>query len=219
MDILQILFFAGLAVFLAVRLYSVLGKPQGRSHEDHVREERERAAAAAAAGQTGPRAVPAEAPISPAYTGPAGEGLTAISQADRSFDPDSFVKGAQQAYEMIVSAYAAGDRDTLAPLLSDRVRAAYDASISDREAQGQTMTTEVERIKRAEIVEASLNDNRAKVRVAFSAEIASEIRDRDGEVVSGDLNQLQTVSEIWSFERDVTSRDPNWRLASVKPNA
>ncbi|MEQ8404917.1 MAG: Tim44/TimA family putative adaptor protein [Oceanicaulis sp.] len=219
MDILQILFFAGLAVFLAVRLYSALGKPQGRTHEDHVREERERAAAAAAAGQARPGPVAAEAPISPAYTGPAGEGLTAISQADRSFDPDTFEKGARQAYEMIVSAYAQGDRDTLAPLLSDRVRAAYDASISEREAAGQSMTTEVERIKRAEIVEASLNDNRAKVRVAFSAEIASEIRDRDGEVVSGDLNQLQTVSEIWSFERDVTSRDPNWRLASVKPNA
>ena len=218
MDILQILFFAGLAVFLAVRLYTALGKPQGRTHEDHLREERERAAAAASAGQVGSGPMTAEAPISAAYTGPAGEGLTAISQADRSFDPDTFVKGARQAYEMIVTAYARGDRDALAPLLTDRVRSAYDASIGEREEAGQTMVTELERIKRAEIVEASLNDNRAKVRVAFSAELASEIRDGDGQVVSGDLNQLQTVDEIWSFERDVTSGDPNWRLASVKPH-
>lgn len=218
MDILQILFFAGLAVFLAVRLYTALGKQPGRTHEDHVREERERAAAAASAGRTVAGPVTAETPISPAYTGPAGEGLTAISQADRSFDPDTFITGARQAYEMIVTAYARGDRETLAPLLTDRVRSAYDSSIGEREAAGRTMVTELERIKRAEIVEASLNDNRAKVRVAFSAELASEIRDREGEVVSGDLNQLQTVDEIWSFERDVTSGDPNWRLASVKPH-
>lgn len=219
MDILQILFFAGLAVFLAVRLYSVLGKPQGRTHEDHVREERERAAAAAAAGEGRPHPALAEAPVAAAYTGPAGEGLTAIAEADRSFDPDGFVNGARQAYEMIVTAYARGDREALSSLLKDRVMSAYDAAISQREAECQTLVTEVERIKRAEIVEASLNDNRAKVRVAFSAEIASETRDRDGQVVSGDLNQLQTVDEIWSFERDVTSRDPNWRLASVKQEA
>lgn len=217
MDILQILFFAGLAVFLAVRLYSALGKPQGRTHEDHVREERERAAAAASAGQARPEPAIAEAPVSEAFVGPAGEGLTAIAQADRNFDPDTFVQGARQAYSMIVTAYAEGDRDTLAPLLTDRVRAAYDAAIAEREAKGWTETLELERVRRAEIVEASLNDNRAKVRVAFSAEIARETRDSDGQVVAGDLNQLQTVDEIWSFERDVTSADPNWRLASVKP--
>jgi predicted lipid-binding transport protein (Tim44 family) len=120
---------------------------------------------------------------------------------------------------MIVTAYARGDRDALGPLLSERVRAAYDAAIAEREGEGRSMVTELERIKRAEIVEASLNDTRAKVRVAFSAELASETRDSAGEVVSGDLNQLQTVDEIWSFERDVTSGDPNWRLASVKPNS
>jgi predicted lipid-binding transport protein (Tim44 family) len=124
MDILQILFFAGLAVFLAVRLYMALGRPTGRTHEDHVREERERAAAA----PQGPRPVEAEPDrpaISPAYSGPAGEGLSAIAQADRSFDPDGFANGARQAYEMIVDAYAKGDKTTLEPLLTERVYAAY----------------------------------------------------------------------------------------------
>lgn len=216
MDILQILFFAGLAVFLAVRLYTALGKPQGRTHDDHVREERERAAATASS-PGGPAPALAEVPAAPAYSGPAAEGLAAIAAADRNFDPDGFVSGARQAYEMIVAAYAKGDRETLQPLLTERVRNAYESAIAEREAADQSVVTEIERLKRAEIVEASLNDNRAKVRVAFSAEIASETRGSGGEIVAGDLNQLKTVNEIWSFERDVTSGDPNWRLASVKP--
>jgi len=217
MDILQILFFAGLAVFLAIRLYSALGKPQGRTHEDHVRDERERAAASAASPKARPTLVTGETADTPAFSGPAAEGLAAIAAADRSFDPDGFAQGARQAYEMIVKAYAKGDREALEPLLTERVKTAYDNAIAQREAAGQTVATEIDRVKRAEIVEASLNDNRARVRVAFSAEIASETRGPDGEVVSGDLNQLTTVDEIWSFERDVTSGNPNWRLASVKP--
>jgi predicted lipid-binding transport protein (Tim44 family) len=151
----------------------------------------------------------ADAPaFSQAFNGPAGEGLVAIAGADRSFDPDGFAEGAKQAYTMIVEAYAKGDRDTLEPLLSERVYKAYDASIADREAKNQTLITEIERIKRNEIVEASLNDNRAKVKVAFSVELARELRDSDGKAVDGDLTVLQTVEEIWSFERDVTSTIP-----------
>jgi len=216
MDILQILFFAGLAVFLAVQLYRVLGRPTGRTHEEHVREERERAAAAAAAGEASATEIDAARPASSAFSGPAGEGLAAIAQADRSFDPNSFAEGAKQAYSMIVEAYAKGDREALEPLLSERVYKAYDASISQRESAGQTMVTEIERLRRSDIVEASLNDNRAKVKVAFSAELASEVRGPDGKAVEGDLTLLKTVDEIWSFERDVTSGNPNWRLSAVK---
>ncbi len=212
-DILQILFFAGLAVFLGVRLYMTLGRPAGRSHEDHVREERERAAARAAEA---PADIEDAKPMAAAFSGPAGEGLVAIAQADTSFDPSSFADGARQAYTLIVEAYAKGDRETLEPLLSERVYKAYDGSISQREATNQSLTIEIERIKRSEIVEASLNDNRAKVKVAFSVELARETRDSDGKAVEGDLAVLQTVEEIWSFERDVTSGNPNWRLSGVK---
>ncbi len=213
MDILQILFFAGLAVFLGVRLYMVLGRPAGRSHEDHVRESRE--AAAAKPAPTSPEATEIQ-PMSEAFSGPAGEGLVAIAQADASFDPATFADGARQAYTMIVEAYAKGDREALEPLLSERVYKAYDGSIAAREASEQSLTIEVERVKRSEIVEASLNDNRAKVKVAFDVELARETRDSDGKAVEGDLTVLQTVEEIWSFERDVTSANPNWRLSAVK---
>jgi predicted lipid-binding transport protein (Tim44 family) len=130
MDILQILFFAGLAVFLACALYR-LGPPTGRTHEDHVREERERAAAASDPAST-PQ--PTRRRCSQAFSGPAGEGLVAIAKADRNFDPIRFREGAKQAYTMIVEAYARGDRETLEPLLSERVFKAYDASIAQREA-------------------------------------------------------------------------------------
>ncbi len=215
MDILQILFFAGLAVFLAVRLYMALGRPTGRTHEQHVREERERAKARPDAPRTIDPA-PERASPAPALSGAAGSGLAAIAAADRSFDPDTFASGARQAYEMIVAAYAKGDKDALEPLLSERVFKAYASAIDARADAGQTLVTEIDRIKSAKIVEASLNDNRARVKVAFSAEIASEVRDSDGQAVEGDLSRLKTVDEVWSFERDVTSDNPNWRLAAVK---
>lgn len=219
MDVLQLLFFAGLAVFLGVRLYMLLGKPSGRTHEDHVREERERAAAAARAPRPVDPAGPAVpgAPSQPSpFTGPAAAGLAAIAGADGGFDQDGFVSGAREAYKMIVEAYAAGDKDALAPLLSGKVMAAWGAAIDARAGKNWTMTTEIDRLKSAEIVEASLNDNRARVKVAFSADIASETRDADGAIMEGDLTTLKTVDEIWSFERDVTSPNPNWYLAGVR---
>ena len=212
MDMLQLMFFAGLAVFLGVKLYTTLGKPSGRTPEEHARDKAERAQARPQPdGET--RTV---TPVSQAFAGPAGEGLLAIAQQDRSFDPDEFVKGAGQAYTMIVTAYAAGDRETLSNLLSPRVQAAYEASIDQREAAGQTVTTEIERLAKTEIVEASLNDNQARVRVAFTAELASETLDKEGNRIDGDLSILNTVNEIWSFERDISSENPNWRLSGVK---
>lgn len=199
---------------MGVQLYRVLGRPVGRSHEEHVREEQERAAANPIA-EAGDEAQ--ARPLAAAFSGPAGEGLVAIAKADPSFDPEVFAQGAKQAYTMIVEAYARGDREALEPLLSERVFKAYDASISEREAANQTLTIEIERMKRSEIVEASLNDNRAKVKVAFSVELARETRNSDDKAVDGDLTTLQTVEEIWSFERDVTSGNPNWRLSAVKP--
>ena len=127
------------------------------------------------------------------------------------------MSGARQAYEMIVLAFAKGDKETLKPLLSDKVFSAYSAAIDARDSAGQTLVTEIERLKSATFAEASLNDIRAKVKVAFSAEIASELRDPDGQAVEGDLSLLKSVDEVWSFERDVTSENPNWRLSGVKP--
>ncbi|WP_375284609.1 Tim44/TimA family putative adaptor protein [Marinicauda pacifica] len=218
MQILQILFFAALAVFLGVRLYMTLGKSTGRTPEEHAREAKQ----SKSSSEPAPVSQPASQSAAPEaiaahYAGPAGPGLTDIAEADQSFDPETFIQGARQAYRMVVEAYAKGDRETLSTLLGPRVYDAYDRAISEREEKGQTQITEFERLREARIDEASLNDNRARIKVAFAAELATETRDAEGERLSGDLSRLKTVSEVWSFERDVTSSDPNWKLAGVKP--
>lgn len=213
MDFLPILFIAGIAIFFAVKLYDVLGKPTGRSPEEH-----------AASKPQGARRETGEAPLaparpaaSPAYSGPAGEGLAEIAEADQSFDPDEFLKGARQAYAMVLDAFAKGDRETLENLLAPRVYKRYAEAIDQRESRGESQVTELERIRDAGLYEASLNGDKAKVKVRFVAELANETRDSDGRVIAGDLSKLDTVSEIWSFERDVTDPDPNWKLTGVKP--
>jgi len=215
MDILQILFFAGLAVFLGIRLYMVLGRPTGRSPEEHAAEQAARDAARQPATLSD---APAPQPASrPVYGGPAGAGLAAIAEADARFDPETFREGAESAYRMIVAAYASGDRETLRPLLSQRVFDRYDAAISERERNGEQQVTEIERVRTFDIEAASLDGTRAKIKMRVEAELATETRNADGERVSGDLNTLRPVEELWSFERDVTSPDPNWTLFAVKP--
>lgn len=224
MELLQILFFAGLAVFIGIRLYMALGRPVGRSPEEHAREEAERARVNDAAKPVADRATPGsietrpQAALSTVDVDEAAyDGLEAISDADPAFDASEFVQGARAAYGMIAGAFARGDVEALEPLLAPRVMAAYREAIEARAAKGETLTTEIDRIRDARLQEASLNGPKAKIKVRFVAEIAHETRAADGSVVSGDIAGLHPVSEIWSFERDVTSDNPNWRLSAVRP--
>lgn len=118
---------------------------------------------------------------------------------------------------MIVEAFAEGNRDALKPLLSERVFNAYSQAIGDRESRGETMKTQVERFADVKITHASLNDARARVKVYFASDLATETKNEAGERIAGDWSTLQSVKETWSFERDVASDDPNWVLAGVKP--
>jgi len=222
MEVLQILFFAAIAVFLGFRLYTLLGRPQGRSPEEHARDIQKKQAEQAQSrqAQDGPQSQPGSAAPSMSFEDfdeEAQDGLMAIADIDPRFDPLVFLKGARSAYTMIVKAYADGDTETLKPLLSERVASAYEESLSSRQSREEMQVTEIERLKKVRIAQASLSSGKARIKVAFSAEIASEVRDKQGEVISGDINTLKTVDEIWSFERPVDSDNPNWVLASVKP--
>ncbi|MGY6660713.1 MAG: Tim44/TimA family putative adaptor protein [Glycocaulis sp.] len=223
-ELLQILFFAGLAVFIGIRLYMALGRPVGRSPEEHAREEAEKAVAreaAAPARETAsvqdPSGRPQTAFSAVDVDEAAYDGLEAIADADGSFDAAEFIQGARAAYGMIAGAFARGDVEALEPLLAPRVMSAYREAIEARAAKGETLTTEIDRIKETRLQEASLNGPKAKIKVRFVAEIAHETRASDGSVVSGDIAALHPVAEIWSFERDVTSDNPNWRLSAVRP--
>jgi predicted lipid-binding transport protein (Tim44 family) len=204
-ELLSTLLFGAIAVFFAIRLYSVLGRREGHMEAPAPREldPAKRAGDAAASH------------LRPAFEGPAAAGLEAIAQHDSSFDPERFTDGARKAYEMIVESFAKGDREALKPLLGPKVFDRYDAAIAKREARGETVKTEVERIRKAEITEASHENNVAMIKVHFDSEIATETRDADGKVISGDFSRLATVHEDWVFERRTDSRNPNWVLVRV----
>jgi predicted lipid-binding transport protein (Tim44 family) len=184
---------AFIAGFVLFRLYTTLGRRPERPAEPRPQP---------AQGSL-PREEPGPIVTAPVYqSGPAGEGLMAIVRADPSFDVDHFVTGARGAYELIIGAYAKGDREALRGLLTQRVYESYDAAITAREAKGEP-GPELVRLKTAEIADARLNGDVAQVSVRFEAELA------DGAV------GVRDARERWTFERDVRSADPNWRLARV----
>lgn len=204
-EVLSILFFGGIAVFFAFRLFSVLGR-----HEGHMEPPPAREPSSQDIGDHQERPS-----LRPAYEGPAAAGLEAIAAADSRFDPTSFLDGARSAYEMIVIAFSKGDRETLKGLLADKVLTPYLAAIDAREARGETARTEIDRIRSTEIADAELENGIARVKVRFDADIATETVDGEGKCVSGDFAHVNSVKEYWTFQRDTTSMDPNWVLASV----
>ncbi|MGE0767996.1 MAG: Tim44/TimA family putative adaptor protein [Hyphomicrobiaceae bacterium] len=237
-DIFTLLFLA-LAVIIILRLRSVLGR---KSSEDDARVERykaeQRARAAAAQGQdkvvTLPRRDRQEASADPqagaaaaanieekvrtlaSGNEPLADGLIAVARSDRTFDPEHFLVGARQAYEMIVTAFAEGNRKTLRGLLSKDVFDGFAAALSEREARGEQIDQSFVGINKADIVEAEMKGNMAHVAVRFASELISATRDRGGTVVTGDPKRIKEVIDIWTFARDVTSRDPNWKLVATQ---
>ena len=144
------------------------------------------------------------------------DALRQILSADRSFDPQQFLQGARGAYEMIVTAFAAGDRKMLKGLLSREVYDGFVAAISDRESRGETIESTFVGIDRADIVEAAMKGSTAQITVKFRSELISATRDKDGAIVDGDPNAVSDVTDIWTFARDTNSRDPNWRLVATE---
>ena len=150
---------------------------------------------------------------------PLAKGLAAIASADPSFDPKEFVEGAKVAYEMIVTAFAEGDRDALRSLLTADVHAGFEDAIGRREKAGEVMESKLVGIDGAEIVAASLNGSRASVTVSFRSQTIQATLDRAGEVVSGDPRRVEEMTDVWTFERDVRSPDPNWALSDTEEPA
>jgi predicted lipid-binding transport protein (Tim44 family) len=142
--------------------------------------------------------------------------LRAIAGADRSFDPDSFLNGAKAAYEMIVTAFAEGDRKSLKNLLSKEVYDGFVSAIAQREGRGETIEFRFVGIDKAEITDAALKSNTAQVTVRFHSKLISATHDKSGAVIDGDPVHVGDVTDIWTFARDVNSRDPNWKLVATE---
>jgi len=147
---------------------------------------------------------------------PLHDELHRIMAAEPSFDPQRFVEGASMAYEMIVTAFANGDRDTLRPLLSPEVFDGFDSAITAREEAGHTMSTTLIGIEKVVISDASLRGEMARVSVRIESQMITATYDQAGDLVDGDPNKVVDVVDMWTFERRVTSPDPNWALVATE---
>ncbi len=147
------------------------------------------------------------------------QGLLDILKADPTFDPERFLGGAKSAYEMIVMAFAAGNRKLLKDLLSRDVYEGFAGAISDRERRGEQIDQSFVGIDQAEIVEAEVADGMASVTVRFASQLISATRDAAGEVIEGDPQRIKDVTDIWTFSRDVSNAralaNPNWKLVAT----
>ena len=205
---MEIIFFAVVAALVLGRLYQVLGQNRGAEPPPNRSTSgfNEGVADASMPHQTLEDESDNNKVIQlkpKAYDGPGAAGMIALMAVSKGFTPESFVDGARQAYGMIVTAYGAGDESVLKPLVNQEVFAAYQTAMAERRT-GNAAKIEVIRIAEAKIVDAELNGRIATIDVAFSADLA------DGS------DGLRAADEVWTFERDIDSRDPNWLLSAVQ---
>lgn len=226
-QILEIIFLAAIAVFVLLRLRSVLGRRTGHERRRDSVAARESMpsssqsndnsvngagqAAEDSAGEASSSRIDSVAPQGSALN----QTLTEIQLADRQFDIDGFIGGARAAYQIIVEAYGKGDKAALKPLLSDSVFNSFGAAIDERSAADQTMEFELVGIKEAQITAAKLEDRQVEVTVSFETEIVTSVKSADGEIVSGDPTTVVTVIDVWSFARDVKAKTPDWLLVDT----
>ena len=229
--ILDIVLLAAVAGFLILRLRNVLGRRNGHEEsrptfdpfrkdkpedkqEDTViqlpdRGRRDGAKARAErASDQGSKTKAPETPLDAA--------LTQIQLADRNFEPDGFTTGAKAAFEMIITAFAAGDTQTLRPLLSNDVYDDFSGAIKGRLDAKEALETTLIGIDSAEIIEAELQGKTAFVTTKFISQQVNVTRDAAGEIVDGDPSQVTSITDIWTFARNTRSRDPNWTLVATR---
>lgn len=142
--------------------------------------------------------------------------LKDICKVDREFDPGQFLKGAKTAYEIIVMAFASGNKRTLKPLLNRDVYDSFVSAINEREERKETVDSSFVGINKATIIDAELKEAAANVTVKFVSELIMAVRNSAGEVVEGDPMKIREITDIWTFSRDIRSRDPNWKLVATE---
>lgn len=213
MSLFYVILFAMIAGFLALRLYSVLGKRTG--HEQALTKPAEE--------RVGAQPVPRTIDVAPEIRETAGRpieagaenGLRAVIAADSGFDVGQFLEGSKSAYRMILEAFWKGDEETLGWLVEDEVRGGFAEAIADRKAAGHVLDNRLVAIERAVISDASVEGRIARITVRFDADIAAVTRDQDGNVVAGSLTDAVETHDVWTFARNLRSDDPNWKLVET----
>jgi predicted lipid-binding transport protein (Tim44 family) len=215
-----------LAIALLVfwKLRNVLGTRTGLERppaEPVVLKPRNGPAPAPAPEQSPALGVEDREPPKPVWHGVAQDGsdvakaLEAIVKISPDFTVESFLEGAKMAYEMVLQAYAAGDKQALKPLLGADVLQSFSAAIDRRKAEGSRFVFQFVGVKHATLPRAVLDGRTAMITVNFRSQMIQALLSRDGETLDGDEKSIREVEDIWTFERDVTSRDPNWKLVAT----
>jgi len=235
-DIYTLLFLV-LAVVIFIRLRNVLGRRTGNErppYDPYTTPDAKRAGAPDANEPVValPRGRSARAPVEASppsmedletrlgryatKDSPLGQSLTSLMRADPGFDPAPFVDGAKMAYEAIVMAFAEGDEATLEQLLGTDVFEGFQRAIRERETRGEKVLSSLVGIDKADIIEVEVKNRTAYVTVKFVSELISVTRDADGEVIEGDPKKVREVTDIWTFAREVASKNPNWKLVATE---
>lgn len=227
--IVQIVILAMIAAFLGLRLYSVLGRrperdeepmrrrieqpdPSAQNPSGANRAQQPIAPRAAEAGSLARRSREQFVPEINTFDNSAEAGVRAIIAADRRFDVAQFLAGSKAAYAMILEAYWRGDKEELTQLCDADVLEGFTSAIDARAEAGETIDARVIRVEEARIVAASIEGKMARITVRFLADIASVTRDSEGRVIAGSLDDAIEARDLWTFSRDLTSRDPDWLL-------
>lgn len=214
--IIQLLVLAAIAVFLILRLRGVLGtregfeKPQARKEDINARKRR------------GEFEVIEGGP-DPDITDHAEEGsdtalaLAEMKRADPAFNVTEFLGGARGAYEMILMAFERGDLASVLPFISEEVYEAFSTVVDDREKKGLTVEANFVGISDLSLKSASFDEDakEAEMTVRFTGEMTYQVRDKGGDVIEGNANEIKRQKDIWTFARDMDANDPNWRLVAT----
>ncbi|HWU93645.1 MAG TPA: Tim44/TimA family putative adaptor protein [Sphingomicrobium sp.] len=207
-----IVILALVAVFIGLRLYSVLGERTGHEHQPILKP-------ADSDARVESRPVSSSVPqaVSPdsgdlAYLPTAGPGVRAVLAADSTFDVARFLEGAKAAYRMVLEAFWKGDLEALRGHVDDNVYETFAGAVEQRKAEGLVLDNRLVCIDQAVISEAALERGAAMLTVRFEADIAAVTRNSSGEVVAGSLSDAVQTRDLWTFRRDTSSRDPNWLL-------
>ena len=210
-----IIILALVALFIGLRLYSVLGERTGHEQQPILKPADPDARVEPRPATPTPAPQPAADGSDLAYLPTAGPGVRALLAADPTFDVARFLDGAQAAYRMILEAFWKGELETVRDHVDDNVYQAFASSVEQRKKEGLKLDNRLVTIEQALIAGAALEHSVAFVTVRFESDIAAVTRNKAGEVVAGSMSDAVQTRDLWTFRRDIASRDPNWLLVET----
>lgn len=212
---IDLVLFGMIAAFLVLRLRSILGKRTGFERQAPPVQPTSRPAPGPVIDVKPEAAAPAAAQTVPEAASATGQALAQMRAIDPAFDPERFLAGADQAFRMIVAAFAAGDRVGLRALLADDTYRAFEQAISAREKAGEAQVSEIKSMQKLAVEQAELKGRVGAVTVRIVSDQVSYTKDRDGRPLTG-ADAVTEITDLWTFERELSQQDPTWRLVSAR---